>query len=213
MPECNICGGTSFSAAPNNRLSRKRQPPLCTKCGSLERQRVGRELASAIRIRDKFKSYALLDVGKDATIPKAWFASSKVTEPDDTSIDLLGGERDKFDFIVCSHVIQKLRDPRRAVQRLVGSLSNDGILLLNYPSPVTRSVTEEFSSTRRMSGPRFIFGRDFEREYRTLATDAHVVAVEGDDPVTKDKDIMYFLTKSPSWATRMVKNLDARLVQ
>lgn len=212
MPECNICGGTDFVAAPNNRLSRKKQLPLCTTCGSLERQRVGRELASAIRIRDKFKSYALLDVGKDATVPKGWFASSKVAAID-TSIDLPGGERDKFDFIVCSHVIQKLRDPRRAIQRLVRSLSNEGILLLNYPSPVTRSVTEEFAGTRRMSGPHFIFGRDFEHEYRTIAADMHVVAVEGADPVTKDKDIMYFLTKSPSWATRMIKNLDARLLQ
>lgn len=211
MPECNICGGTSFSATPNNRLSRRNLPPLCNKCGSLERQRVGREIASQVRIREKFKSYALLDIGTDATVPKGWFASNKVTQVNDAGIEPMG--RDRFDFIVCSHVIQKLRDPRRGVRRLVDSLSNDGILLLNYPSPVTRDATEQLSeSSRRVAGSRYIFGRDFEQEYGGMAPDAYVVAVNGADPVTKDDDIMYLLTKSPFWATRMVKTLNARLV-
>ena len=213
MPECNICGSTSFAAAPNNRLSRKRQAPLCTSCRSLERQRIGRELASAVRIREKFKAYALLDVGKDATVPKGWFASSTMIEPNDTTIDRLGGGREKFDFIVCSHVIQKLRDPRGAIGRLVSSLSDDGILLLNYPSPVTRDATEQLSTSYRTTGPRYIFGRDFEQAYRTVTPEAYVVAAEGTDPVTKDNDIVYFVTKSPFWTERMVKSTNARLVQ
>lgn len=212
MAECNICGGMSFSAAPNDRLSRKKKAPLCTKCGSLERQRVGRELASTIRIRETFKSYALLDVGKDATVPKGWFASSKTIDAGDSGLDRLRGEREKFDFIVCSHVIQNTREPRRAVERLVKSLSEDGILLLNYPSPVTRSKSEELGS-RRTTGPYYILGRDFEQQYRTAAPNTFVIAVDGKDPVTDDTDIQYFLTKSPIWATRIVKTLDARLVQ
>ncbi len=213
MPECNVCGGSSFAAAPNNRLSRKKQPPLCTACGSLERQRIGRDLASAVRIRDKFKTYALLDVGKDATVPKGWFASNKVIEPTDSTIDRLGTDRGKFDFIVCSHVIQKLRDPKASIGRLLNSLSNDGILLLNYPSPVTRETTEQLATGYRTGGPRYIFGRDFEQAYRTVAPDTYVVAADGKDPVTQDTDIMYFLTKSPFWATKMVKSMNARLVQ
>jgi SAM-dependent methyltransferase len=212
MSECNICGGTSFSAAPNNRLSLKKKQPLCTKCGSLERQRIGRELTATIRIREAFKSYALLDVGQDSTVPKGWFASNKVVQPTHSGIDL-GSDGDEFDFIVCSHVIQKLRDPRRAVQRLVKSLSADGLMLLNYPSPATREATEELSGSSRISGPHFIFGKDFEQDYRAMAPDAYVIAVDSTDPVTKDRDISYFLTRNPAWATRIVKNLNARLVQ
>ncbi len=57
MLECNICGGTGFAAAPNERLSRKKTPPRCVKCGSLERQRIGRAFAMAIREREAYKSY------------------------------------------------------------------------------------------------------------------------------------------------------------
>jgi SAM-dependent methyltransferase len=213
MAECNICGGDAFQAAPNNRLSRKKQPPLCTKCGSLERHRIGRDLASAIRIRDKFKSYALLDVGRNATVPKGWFSSSNEIEVSDYAIDQLASGRNKFDFIVCSHVIQNVRDPRRTVRHMVKALSDDGVLLLSYPSPMTRKVTERVSSTRRGNDPFFIFGQDFEQHYSVIAPETYVVAVEGADPVTQDDDIMYLLTKNPEWTTRIVKNLNARLVQ
>jgi hypothetical protein len=214
MLECNICGGTGFAAAPNERLSRKKTPPRCVKCGSLERQRIGREFAVAIRERDAYKSYSLLSVGPDTTIPKGWFASNKVAEATESGIDLVGSSREKFDFIICSHVIQKLRDPRRAVQRLTKSLSAEGVMLLNYPSPITRKTTEEIRGAKRNGGPSYIFGQDFEKEYQAIAPGSYVVAAEGSDPVTQDKDIMYFLTKSPAWATRIVKTLDgARLVQ
>ena len=214
MPECNICGGTSFTAAPNNRLSLKKTPPLCTGCGSLERQRVGREIAAAIRVRDEFSKYSLLDVGSDNTVPKGWFASSKVTQASASGIELPRSERAKYDFIVCSHVIQKLRSPQDAIQRLLRSLSPNGIFLLSYPSPATREKTEELSRGKRGDGgPHFIFGKDFEKEYRTLAPDAYVVAATGSDTATGAEDMVYLLTKSPVWATRMVKNLNARLVQ
>ena len=211
MPECNICGGLSFSEAPNNRLSLSKKPPQCQKCGSLERQRIGRDLTSAIRDRETFKSYSLLDIGQDSTIPKGWFASNKVTSPNDTSVGVSGYGSEKYDFIVCSHVIQKLKDPRRGVHRLVQSLSDKGLMYLSYPSPVTRSKTEEVK--RRANGTQYIFGRDFEKEYGAIASDAYVVAVDGVDPVTQDKDISYFVTRNPAWTTRIVKTLNARLVQ
>jgi SAM-dependent methyltransferase len=214
MLECNICGFTGFAPAPNERLSRKKTPPRCMKCGSLERQRIGREFAMAIRLRDAYKSFSLLSVGPDTTIPKGWFGSSKTTEATESGIDLVGSGREKFDFIVCSHVIQNVRDPRRAVQRLNKSLSADGVMLLNYPSPITRKTTEEIRGGRRNGGPKYIFGKDFEKEYEAIAPATYVVAAEGSDPVTEDRDLMYFLTKSPAWATRIVKALDgARLVQ
>lgn len=214
MPVCNICGSTTFTPAPNNRLSLKKKAPLCAKCGSLERQRLGRDIAAAVRIRDKFQSYALLDVGPDNTVPKGWFASNKMVEADEDGVELPSRDDSKFDFIVCSHVIQKMRSPRDAIQRLLRALSPDGIFLLSYPSPATRETTEGFGRRHRNGqGPLFIFGRDFEREYRAIAPNTYVVAANGMDAVTGDEDIVYLLTKSPFWATRMVKQLDARLVQ
>ena len=212
MAECNICGGNVFSAAPNNRLSRKKTPPLCNKCGSLERHRIGRDLASTIRIRETFKTYALLDVEKNATVPKGWFSSHKEIPVSDYEIDQVAKGPEKFDFIVCSHVIQKVRDPRRMIKQMVKALSDSGVMLLSYPSPMTRKVTEQVGA-RRADEPFFIFGQDFERHYGMMAPDTYVVAVDGTDPVTEDHEMMYFLTKNPEWTTRIVKNLDARLVQ
>src|SRR5262245_19841989 len=100
MAECNICGGNAFTSAPNNRLSRKKAPPLCNKCGSLERHRIGRDLASAIRVRETFKTYTLLDVEKNLTVPKGWFSSNKEIQVNDHDIDQAASGRDKFDFIV-----------------------------------------------------------------------------------------------------------------
>lgn len=213
MAECNICGGNIFSAAPNNRLSRKKTPPLCNKCGSLERHRIGRELASAIRERETFKTYALLDVEKNVTVPKGWFLSHKEIQIGDDDIDQVANGRGKFDFIVSSHVIQKVRDPRRMIRQLMKALSNDGVMLLSYPSPITRKVTEQVGGSRRTEQPFFIFGQDFEQHFSQIAPDAYVIAVDGTDPVTQDHEMMYFLTKNPGWTTRIVKNLDARLVQ
>ena len=214
MPVCNICGSETFKAAPNNRLSLKKIAPLCTKCGSLERHRLGRDIAAAVRIRDKFQSYALLDIGPDNTVPKGWFASSKIAQASEDGIDLPKREEPKFDFIVCSHVIQKMRSPREAIQRLLRALSPEGIFLLSYPSPATRDTTEGFGRRyRQEKGPLFIFGKDFEKEYRAMAPNTYVVAANGTDTVTGDQDIIYLLTKSPFWTTRMVKQLNARLIQ
>lgn len=214
MPACNICGSETFKAAPNNRLSLKKIAPLCAKCGSLERHRLGRDIAAAVRIRDKFQSYALLDVGADNTVPKGWFASNKMVQANEDAIQLPRSEDSKFGFIVCSHVIQKMRSPREAIQRLLRALSPEGIFLLSYPSPATRDTTEGFSRrSRHEKGPLFIFGKDFEKEYRAMAPNTYVVAADGVDAVTGDQDIVYLLTKSPFWTTRMVKQLNARLIQ
>src|SRR5436189_3288331 len=163
MPECNICGSTSFKAAPNNRLSLKKEPPLCAKCGSLERHRLGRDSAAVVRVRERFANYALLDIGPDNTVPKGWFASSKVVQANEDGIALPRSEKAKYDFIVCSHVIQKMRSPRDAIQRLLRALTPEGIVLLSYPSPATREKTETITrAKRRDSGPLFILGKDFE---------------------------------------------------
>jgi SAM-dependent methyltransferase len=214
MPACNICGSETFKAAPNNRLSLKKIAPRCAKCGSLERHRLGRDIAAAVRVRDKFQSYTLLDIGADNTVPKGWFASSKIVQANEDGIQLPRNEEAKYDFIVCSHVIQKMRSPREAIQRLLQALSPEGIFLLSYPSPVTRDKTEGLSRRyRHDKGPLFIFGKDFEKEYRTMAPNTYVVAADGTDTVTGDQDIVYLLTKSPFWTTRMVKHLNARLIQ
>ncbi len=65
-----------------------------------------------------------------------------------------------------------------------------------------------------MAGRAISSGRISKRNIRRSRRDPMSWLPRGSDPVTQDKDIMYFLTKSPAWATRIVKTLDgARLVQ
>lgn len=206
--ECNICGGTEFIPAPNNRMSLSGLPPVCTKCRSLERHRIGRKIITAIRDRERFSKLDLLQLSNDPVVARAWFANVEISIfGGANSIDIQNIDRPdgRYGFIVCSHIIEHVPEPRRAVRELARVLSADGLLFLAYPSPRTRAVTVDWGfPDMKQHGHYRLFGRDFEEEYRTLLPNAYTIAVQGTDDVTGDYDILYFICKDMFWVKRIL---------
>src|SRR5580658_8176576 len=77
--ECNICGGAEFISAPNNRMSQSGHPPLCVKCRSLERHRIGRRVVDGIRDRARFRKFDLLQLSNDPVVARGWFANVEIS--------------------------------------------------------------------------------------------------------------------------------------
>lgn len=206
--ECNICGGSEFIPAPNNRMSLRGLPPVCTKCRSLERHRIGRKVITAIRDRERFRQIKLLQLSNDAVVARGWFASVEISIYGGTnSIDIQSIDRPDgcYGFIVCSHILEHVPEPRRALRELGRVLSADGMLFLAYPAPRTRAVTVDWGyPDMKQHGHYRLFGRDFEAEYRTLLPNAYTIAVRAMDDVTGDDDILYFISKDLFWVQRLL---------
>lgn len=213
MATCNICGGTDFAPAPGGRLGRNGTPPLCTKCRSTERNRVARLVADKIRVRDKFAGYSLLIWGEQGAVAKGWFASAELVGASEDA-GLKARADGTVDMIVAAHVLQRAEDHRATLAELVRVLSDEGMLLLSYPNPLTRSRTVEFpeGDPQRKNGRRVI-GTDFEDAYAQVVPEAIVFVITAADPVTGDPDMLYIATKNPEWMRRMFKlDLDCRIL-
>jgi SAM-dependent methyltransferase len=211
---CNICNGTSFVAAQNNRMSRSRKPPRCNACRSLERHRIARAVVDKIELRETFARYPLLVWGEQSGIPKPWFKSAEVFGVEHADAGLADRADDSIGFIVAANVLHRIPDHRRVLTELVRVMSADGLMLLSYPSPTTRDTTEDWGSANAARGGACrILGRDFESEFASIVPDAIVLRIEEADPVTGDPDWLYLLTKSPFWMRRAFHTeVDARIL-
>jgi SAM-dependent methyltransferase len=208
--ECNICGCTEFIPGPYNRMSLTGRPPLCAKCRSLERHRIGRKVVTAIRDRERFLKLDLLQLSVDPVVARGWFASVEVSVyGHSNSIDIQDIDRPdaRYGFIVCSHILEHVADPRRALRELRRVLSGDGLMFLAYPHPWLRAETIDWGFPEpRQHGHYRIFGRDFEGEFHLLLPDVFAVAIEAEDEITGDHDIMYFITADEFWVDRMLNS-------
>jgi SAM-dependent methyltransferase len=165
-----------------------------------------------MRLREKFKNYRLLLLSNDRIVANGWFKSVETATFDATS-SLNDYAAHSYDFIICPHLLQSIADPRKGIQALARILSDEGLLFISYPSPVTREKTVDWGYAKKeQHGHYRTFGRDFESEYAYLVPDFYVVASQGIDPVTNSVDLAYFVTKNPAWVTHIIRTTDARLV-
>lgn len=211
--ECNICGGVEFMPAPNNRLSRRGLPPVCVKCRSLERHRIGRKVMTVIRDRERFLRLDLLQLSDDPVVARGWFTNVETSKyGGQNSIDIQQIDRPdgRYGVIVCSHILEHVPEPRRALRELGRVLSADGLLYLAYPYPAGREVTVDWGFPEpRQHGHYRIFGRDFEAEFESLLPDAYTVAIQERDDVTGDDDVQYLITKDEFWVRRILSYVSA----
>ena len=196
--ECNICGGAEFIPGPNNRLSRSRLRPLCKKCRSLERHRIGRRVVTAIRVRERFLKLDLLQLSNDNVVTHCWFANVEISvygganSIDIQRIDWADG---RYRFIVCSNILVHVSEPRRAIRELGRVFNTNGLLFLAYHNPRMRAVTVDWGFPEPAQHVHYwIFGGDFEGEYHTLLPDAYTAAVQEEDAVTGDDDNLYLIS-------------------
>jgi len=214
---CPICQGTNFSPAPNGRMSRRGLAPRCMSCKSLERDRAGRSLMEALRDRELFKTFKLLQFGNDRIVAKGWFRESETSvfgsigAHNPMAIDR---PNESFDCVVSSHVITKVEDHRAAVREIARLLSRRGLAFLSYPLPGLRTVTSDWGfPDPKQSGNFRILGEDFEPALVELASGTRIAAVKAIDPVTKDADLVYLMTKDFSWMRKLISlRLDARFL-
>jgi SAM-dependent methyltransferase len=211
--ECNICGGAEFAPAPNNRLSRRGLPPVCAKCGSLERHRIGRKVLTAVRDSERFLKLDLLQLSRDPAVAKDWFASVETSQyGGENSIDIQDIDRPdgRYGFIVCSHILEHVPDPRRALQELARVLNPEGLLYLAYPYPIAREITKDWGFPEpTQHGHYRVFGRDFEAEFGPLLPDAYTIAIQERDDVTGDYDLQYLIAKDEFWKERVLSAVPA----
>ena len=69
--ECNICGSTRFSPAPNNRLAFGRSPK-CNECGAMERHRSLRQFYESVGA-GYFSESLCIQFSADSAAPHEWF--------------------------------------------------------------------------------------------------------------------------------------------
>lgn len=206
MASCNICGNAEFKPAPFGRFSSSGQPPVCTKCGSLERHRICRSIIGTIR-DPSFKSKVCLQFSVDPSVASGWFERHELSRyggPDSIDVQHIDRPDESIDVVVCNHVLEHVKDDRLAIQNLVRINKPDGFVFLSFPNPYRRAVTEDWGYPKREQHNHYrVFGRDIERIFEGIIPHVHVIWVEGTDPATQEIDGAYILTSSDKWLARI----------
>jgi SAM-dependent methyltransferase len=204
---CNVCGGREFAPGPAERLSIRGLPPRCLGCGSLERHRVARHVIATIRVPHLFARYRLIRFSADPIVEESWFETSELSiYGGDNSCDLQSIDRPdgSYDVILCSHVLEHVRDDTKAISELARILSKEGFLLVIVPRTGQGKITADwgFPDPQRNFHYRG-YGRDFDSKLVAMVPDAFVAAIEVPDPVTGDSKRLHLITKSAFWRDRI----------
>jgi SAM-dependent methyltransferase len=152
--------------------------------------------------------------GEGAVLEKAWFASSITLSKNDFERRLLAMPPSSFDLISCVNVLQDVTDMEVVLRILGQSLSPTGTIFLMYQNPVLRAKTEDWGSPQpNRGGSRRAIGRDFEARYAKIFPELLAFHVSTTDPVTRDEDIAYLITKNPIWLEQAFNlSFDVRLL-
>jgi hypothetical protein len=177
--------------------------PQCSKCGSVEWQRVARVLLEAVLPPGERKQKSALALSGAASYDKRWFSSvatfdavAELTEKGAT----LPYADESLDVVISLHVLHRISDFRSLLKAAVRVLKPGGFMLLSYPSPATRKTTESWDKPNPARNNMYrIFGMDFEPELAASLGAAKVLALHRADPVTGDVEIVYLASKSADW--------------
>jgi len=179
----------------------------------LERHRVAREVIDAIRSPADFAGYRLMRFSPDPIVEESWFAGSELSVyGGDNSLDLQAIARpdSAFDVVICSHVLEHVRDDAGALRELVRILSPQGFLILIVPRVLAGISTQDWGFPDPAKNFHYRgYGRDFDAMLVNTLTDIHIVAAALPDPVTGDAKNIHVLTKSAFWRDRLLANVSA----
>ena len=99
---------------------------------------------------------------------------------------------DSYDVAICNHVLEHIRDDRRAFREIMRILRPTGFFQFTVPLPQTRAVTEEWGYPDLPHGHYRLYGRNLVDRFAEARPGTRFLCVPGDDPVTGDPDIVYF---------------------
>jgi SAM-dependent methyltransferase/predicted O-methyltransferase YrrM len=151
--ECPVCGNRLRFLVVNATGGRREM--LCMRCKSLERHR---RVVLFLRLRtdlysESRKRLRVLHVAREASLRAEILRLGGI---DYVTGDLLVGNVDvrldltdidfpdaSFDVILCSHVLEHIREDRKAMTEIRRVLRGDGWALINVPSDPARTITFE----------------------------------------------------------------------
>lgn len=163
-----------------------------------------RAAIDALGGRDRFAGYRLIRFSPDPIVDDAWFKSAEVSIFEGSnSLDIQRIDRPDgaYDVVVCSHVLEHVKDDAAAVRELVRILSPEGFLILAVPRSEKGKMTDDWGfpdPTRNLHYRGY--GQDFTARLAQIVPDAQSFAIEHPDPVTGDRKMFYILTKSAFWS-------------
>lgn len=207
MVACNVCEGTSFVPGPDGRMSSTGLAPECATCGARERHRRARALTDTLFEVHDMGGGVFVNWGDQRCVAKDRFAIVRKAKLAAEGEPLLRTLPDQsVTFVSCLNVLQSVEAPRQVIADLARVLTPEGMAILAYPNPMSRSRTVEFADGgASKAGARRVFGRDFEPVYAEIAPELIVFRAEIHDPFTRDRDLLYVGTKDPRWLQMMFR--------
>jgi SAM-dependent methyltransferase len=213
MTCCNICGGSEFSPGPHGRLSIAGKPPRCVNCGSLERHRAIRAIIDLFREADRFSRYRLIRFSPDPIVDDAWFKRVEISIFEgENSLDIQAIDRPDgaYDVIICSHVLEHVKDDAKAMRELARILSKEGFLIVAVPRTEAGEITQDWGFADPAKNLHYRgYGLDLDEKLRKITPDAYHFPIEYPDPVTGDAKKFYLLTKSNFWRGKIAAIVDS----
>jgi SAM-dependent methyltransferase len=207
MTSCNICGDSTFLAGPFGRMSFGGRPPRCATCSSLERHRAMRDALDRMNARERFSTYRLIRFSPDPTVEDAWFQSAETSIYEgNNSLDIQSIDRadGAYDVVMCSHVLEHVKDDKQALRELVRILSPQGFLVMAVPHTEDSAVTDDWGFANPTKNLHYrAYGRDFDTRIASIVAPAHAFSLEPKDPATGDLKRFQIITKSDFWRDRV----------
>lgn len=165
-----------------------------------------RATIDALGERQRFAGYRLIRFSPDPIVDDSWFASAETSIYEgENSLDVQSIARpdQSYDVVICSHVLEHVKDDERAIRELVRILSPEGFLILAMPRPEEGEATEDWGFADPDKNLHYRgYGRDFDGRLKAIVSPVRVFAVELPDPVTGDTKRFHLLTKSDFWNGR-----------
>jgi 2-polyprenyl-3-methyl-5-hydroxy-6-metoxy-1,4-benzoquinol methylase len=167
-----------------------------------------RAMIDAVRDPARFSRYRLIRFSPDPIVDDAWFHSAEVSifgGANSLDIQAIARPDGSYDVVICSHVLEHVKDDTKAIAELVRILSPEGFLVLAVPRTETGEATEDWGFADPVKNFHYRgYGRDFDARLKSVVPGVHVLAQERADPVTGDTKRFHVLTKSRFWRDRFL---------
>jgi SAM-dependent methyltransferase len=202
---CPICDKSFRKFLPYGRMS-QRSNALCPNCLSLERHRL---IWLYLKDRSDFftKKLNVLHIAPEACFIKRFekvhgenYITADIESPlakVKMDIHAIPFPENKFDVVLCNHVLEHVRDDVRAISEIRRVLRPNGFAILQVPffNPVPE-VTYEDPSITDPKAREAAFGQDdhvrkYGKDYKDRIRQGGLVAVEDDFVSSFDSDSMF----------------------
>lgn len=197
VPAC-FCGSVDFEPGPEGRLSWGGKPPKCSQCNSLERHRAIRNVYAPLL--DLLMSRSCLQFARDISVDPTWFRLYECSHfGRENSLDVMAIDRDgaTYDWVILNHVLEHVRDDVAALGELGRVTRPSGVIHLTIPNPTRSLQTNDWGYADPETNEHYrAYGSDFPDRIRQSAFDGKAIQVVAPDPVTGDRDIIYFLSQN-----------------